>query len=162
MRVALLALTIMLMPVAARAGIDVVATCYQICADSTHSNPEFKACVARAADKADQLLNESYKKLQDAVRADAKDMGQTPDVQLGYLKDAQKQWIAYRDATAPSRTASLSVGRRSAAITHRVSAHSPTAALTTSSASRSRSWDLPSAGAPGANGRLKPWKNLVY
>lgn len=98
MRVALLALTIMLMPVVARAGIDVVATCYQICADSTHSNPEFKACVARAADKADQLLNESYKKLQDAVRADAKDMGQTPDVQLGYLKDAQKQWIAYRDA----------------------------------------------------------------
>jgi len=52
----------------------------------------------RAADKADQLLNESYKKLQDAVRADAKDMGQNPDVQLGYLRDAQKQWIAYRDS----------------------------------------------------------------
>ena len=26
-------------------------------------------------------------------------MGQSPDVQLGYLKDAQKQWIAYRDAS---------------------------------------------------------------
>ncbi len=25
-------------------------------------------------------------------------MGQSPDVQLGYLKDAQKQWIAFRDA----------------------------------------------------------------
>ena len=37
--------------------------------------------------------------MQDAVRADAKDMRQSPDVQLGYLKDAQaqKQWIAYRD-----------------------------------------------------------------
>jgi len=54
---------------------------------------------SRAADRADQLLNDSYKKLQDAVRADAKDMGQSPEVQLGYLKDAQKQWIAYRDAS---------------------------------------------------------------
>jgi uncharacterized protein YecT (DUF1311 family) len=54
---------------------------------------------SRAADRADQLLNDSYKKLQDAVRADAKDMSQSPEVQLGYLKDAQKQWIAYRDAS---------------------------------------------------------------
>jgi uncharacterized protein YecT (DUF1311 family) len=54
---------------------------------------------SRAADRADQLLNDSYKKPQDAVRADAKDMGQSPEVQLGYLKDAQKQWIAYRDAS---------------------------------------------------------------
>jgi uncharacterized protein YecT (DUF1311 family) len=91
-------LIIVLLPAAAIAGTDIAATCYQTCADSTHSNPEYKACVARAADKADQLLNESYKKLQDAVRADAKDMGQSPDVQLGYLKDAQKQWIAYRDS----------------------------------------------------------------
>jgi uncharacterized protein YecT (DUF1311 family) len=81
-----------LLPAAASAGTDIA------CTDSTHSTPEYKACVARAADKADQLLNESYKKLQDAVRADAKDMGQNPDVQLGYLRDAQKQWIAYRDS----------------------------------------------------------------
>ena len=99
MRVAWMVMTIVLMPVAAMAGTDIVATCYQTCADSTHSNPEYKACVARAADRADQLLNDSYKKLQDAVRADAKDMGQSPEVQLGYLKDAQKQWIAYRDAS---------------------------------------------------------------
>ena len=99
MRVAWMGVTIVLMPVAAMAGTDIVATCYQTCADSTHSNPEYKACVARAADRADQLLNDSYKKLQDAVRADAKDMGQGPEVQLGYLKDAQKQWIAYRDAS---------------------------------------------------------------
>ena len=26
-------------------------------------------------------------------------MSQSPEVQLGYLKDAQKQWIAYRDAS---------------------------------------------------------------
>jgi uncharacterized protein YecT (DUF1311 family) len=99
MRVAWLTLTVVLMPVAAMAGTDIVATCYQTCAESTHSNPEYKACVARAADKADQLLNDSYKELQDAVHADAKEMGQSPDVQLGYLKDAQKQWIAYRDAS---------------------------------------------------------------
>ena len=99
MRVAWMGVTIVLMPVAAMAGTDIVATCYQPCAKSTHSNPEYKACVARAADRADQLLNDSYKKLQDAIRADAKDMGQSPEVQLGYLKDAQKQWIAYRDAS---------------------------------------------------------------
>lgn len=99
MRVAWMVMTIVLMPVAAMAGTDIVATCYQTCADSTHSNPEYKACVVRAADRADQLLNDSYKKLQDAVRADAKDMSQSPEVQLGYLKDAQKQWIAYRDAS---------------------------------------------------------------
>jgi len=90
MRVAWMVMTIVLMPVAAMAGTDIVATCYQTCADSTHSNPEYKAA-SRAADRADQLLNDSYKKLQDAVRADAKDMGQSPEVQLGYLKDAQKQ-----------------------------------------------------------------------
>ena len=98
MRVAWMGVTIVLMPVAAMAGTDIVAACYQTCADSTHSNPEYKACVVRAADRADQLLNDSYKKLQDAVRADAKDMSQSPEVQLGYLKDAQKQWIGYRDA----------------------------------------------------------------
>jgi uncharacterized protein YecT (DUF1311 family) len=97
-RVLAFALLTVLLSAAASAGTDIAATCYQTCADSTHSNPEYKACVARAADKADQLLNESYKKLQDAVRADAKDLGQSPDVQLGYLKDAQKQWIAYRDS----------------------------------------------------------------
>ena len=59
MRVSLLALTIVLVSVAANAGTDIAATFYQTCADSTHSTPEYKACVARAADKADQLLNES-------------------------------------------------------------------------------------------------------
>jgi uncharacterized protein YecT (DUF1311 family) len=99
MRVFVFGLTAMLLPAAASAETDIVAACYETCANSTHSNPEYKACVARAADKADQLLNESYKKLQEAVRADAKDMGQSPDAQLGYLRDAQKQWIAYRDAS---------------------------------------------------------------
>ena len=79
MRVLAFALLAVLLPAPASAGTDIAATCYQTCADSTHSTPKYKACVARAADKADQLLNESYKKLQDAVRADAKDMRQSPD-----------------------------------------------------------------------------------
>jgi uncharacterized protein YecT (DUF1311 family) len=60
--------------------------------------PRSNACAARAADQADAALNHAYKTLQDAVRADGREMGQSPDVQLGYLKDAQKQWIAFRDA----------------------------------------------------------------
>lgn len=131
------------MPVAAMAGTDIVATCYQTCAESTHSNPEYKACVARAADKADQLLNDSYKELQDAVHADAKEMGQSPDVQLGYLKDAQKQWIAYRDASCTFEEASPSAAPRLAVIIRHVSALSPMSALMTSSASRRRSWVPP-------------------
>ena len=86
------------MPVAAMVGTDIVATCYRLAPKARIPIPNIKPA-SRAADRADQLLNDSYKKLQDAVRADAKDMSQSPEVQLGYLKDAQKQWIAYRDAS---------------------------------------------------------------
>jgi uncharacterized protein YecT (DUF1311 family) len=77
---------------------DTNAVCYEDCEAATQSNPEYKACVARAADKADAALNQAYKTLQDKIRASAKEMGQEPEAQLGDLKDAQKQWIAYRDA----------------------------------------------------------------
>jgi uncharacterized protein YecT (DUF1311 family) len=87
----------LLLPGAASAGTDIIAACYTDCATSTHSNPEYKACLARAADKADAALNEAFKTLQDKIRAAAKDMSQSPDTQLNYLKDAQKKWIAYRD-----------------------------------------------------------------
>ena len=92
-----LASMLLLLPGAARAGTDIASTCYTACEEKTDSNPEYKACLARAADKADAALNEAYKTLQDAVRAAGKDMGQSPDTQLGDLKDAQKKWIAYRD-----------------------------------------------------------------
>jgi uncharacterized protein YecT (DUF1311 family) len=85
-------------PAAALAETDIIAACYTDCAAKTHSNFEYKACVARAADKADAALNQEFKTLQDRIRASSKDMGQSPDVQLGDLKDAQKQWIAYRDS----------------------------------------------------------------
>jgi uncharacterized protein YecT (DUF1311 family) len=54
---------------------------------------------SRAADRADQLLNDSYKKLQDAVRADAKDMGKAPRFSSAISRTRRKQWIAYRDAS---------------------------------------------------------------
>ena len=92
----LMTVSLVLLPTLAGA-MDIGAACYDDCENATHSNPEYKACVARAADKADAALNQAYKSLQDKVRAAAKEMNAQPDVQLDDLKDAQKQWIAYRD-----------------------------------------------------------------
>ena len=97
LRACLVALPLLLVSGMALAGTDINAVCYEDCEAATHSNPEYKACVARAADKADAALNQAYKTLQDKIRAAAKEMGQGPDVQLNDLKDSQKQWIAYRD-----------------------------------------------------------------
>jgi uncharacterized protein YecT (DUF1311 family) len=80
------------------ANADIIATCYTDCAAETDSNPTLKACLSRAANKADRLLNQSYAKLQDAIRKSAKDMGQPPDPQLQALTEAQKKWIDFRDA----------------------------------------------------------------
>jgi uncharacterized protein YecT (DUF1311 family) len=98
MRVLALAMMILCMAGPARAQTDIAMTCYTACEKSTHSNPEYKACLARAADKADRALNESYRALQTAIRDGAKAMGEKPDIQLGALTIAQKAWIAYRDA----------------------------------------------------------------
>jgi uncharacterized protein YecT (DUF1311 family) len=77
MRALLFGLTMLIVPAAAYAGTDIVATCYKDCEAQTHSNPEYKACVARGA---------------------GKDMSQDASAQIAYFKDAQKQWIAYRDS----------------------------------------------------------------
>jgi uncharacterized protein YecT (DUF1311 family) len=96
MRAVILAVIILLLPCAARA--DIIAVCYTDCEAETDSNPELKACLSRAANKADRLLNQSYKALQDAIRATAKEMNQSPEPQLEALTSTQKQWIDYRDA----------------------------------------------------------------
>jgi len=98
MRAFVLAMMILCIAVPGAAETDIAATCYAKCEKSTDSNPEYKACLARAADKADRALNESYKALQAAIRDGAKAMGQKPDIQLRALTTAQKAWIAYRDA----------------------------------------------------------------
>src|SRR3990170_1755 len=98
MRAAIIAVIITVLQAATPANADIVATCYSDCETETDSNPDFKACLARAANKADRLLNKSYKTLQDAIRNAAKEMNQSPDPQLAALTSLQKQWIDYRDA----------------------------------------------------------------
>jgi uncharacterized protein YecT (DUF1311 family) len=73
--------------------------CYTDCKGETHSNPAYKACLARAADTADALLNQDFQTLQDSVKAAAKDMDVKPEAQIGLLKDAKRKWIEFRDAT---------------------------------------------------------------
>lgn len=85
-------------PAAALDQGQIKSACYSDCEKETNSNPDYKACVARAADTADGLLNEEFAKLQDSVRAAAKDMEVKPDAQLDMLKAAQRQWIGWRDA----------------------------------------------------------------
>ena len=98
MRALLLALAMLVVPSAAFAGTDIVATCYKDCEAQTHSNPEYKACLARAADKADAALNQAYKVMQDKIRAGAKEMDQPADTHLEDLKASQKYWINFRNA----------------------------------------------------------------
>ena len=76
---------------------QIQSACYTDCEKEMGSNPEYKACLARAADTADGLLNQEFSALQEGVRTAAKDMGVKPDVQLDMLKDAQRKWIAFRD-----------------------------------------------------------------
>lgn len=97
MRTFLLVAVPLLMIAPAHAETDIAAACYTDCEAATQSNPDFKACVARAADKADGALNAAFGEVQDAIREGAKAMGQKPDIQLSSFKDAQKSWIAYRD-----------------------------------------------------------------
>jgi uncharacterized protein YecT (DUF1311 family) len=78
---------------------QIQAACYTDCESETHSNPDYKACLARAADTADALLNQDFKTLQDSVKAAAKDMDVKPDAQLDLLKDAQRKWIEFRDVS---------------------------------------------------------------
>lgn len=73
MRALLGALAMVMVPFAAMAGTDIVVACYKDCEAQTHSNPEYKACLARAADKADAALNQAYKLMQGKIRAAAGD-----------------------------------------------------------------------------------------
>ena len=58
-RACLVALPLLLVSGMALAGTDINAVCYEDCEAATHSNPEYKACVARAADKANAALNQA-------------------------------------------------------------------------------------------------------
>ena len=68
MRASIFAVTILLVPATA-AKADIISACYTDCAGETESNVELKACLSRAANKADRLLNQSYQTLQEARQA---------------------------------------------------------------------------------------------
>ena len=53
MRAAILVM-VLLLPAARPAAADIIATCYTDCEAETDSNPDFKACLSRAANKADR------------------------------------------------------------------------------------------------------------
>ena len=107
---------------------------------ATHSNPEYKACLARAADKADAALNQAYKMMQDKIRAAAKDMGKSRTSNSATSRTRKSSGSPIATAIARSRTVSPSAARQSAAIIRPVSARSPISASTISSASGKRCW----------------------
>ena len=122
MRASMLAIMILLLSVAPPVQADIVAACYTDCAAETDSNPDLKACLTRAANKADRLLNESYKTLQDAIRKSAQEMSQSPDEALASLTTVQNQWIGYRDANCAFEEVLPSAARRPAATIRAASA----------------------------------------
>jgi uncharacterized protein YecT (DUF1311 family) len=73
------------------------AACYTDCEKEAGSSPDYKACLARAADTADAVLNQEFSALHDSVKTAAKEMDVKPDAQLDMLKEAQRKWIAFRD-----------------------------------------------------------------
>ena len=97
MRALPLLLLLLATPALALDQSQIRSACYTDCEKETGSNQDYKACLARAADTADGLLNQEFSALQDGVRASAKEMGVNPDAQLAMLKDAQRKWIAFRD-----------------------------------------------------------------
>ena len=99
MRALSLLLLLLATPALALDQSQIQSACYTDCEKETGSNPEYKACLARAADTADGLLNQEFSALQEGVRGAAKDMGVKADAQLDMLKDAQRKWIAFRDDT---------------------------------------------------------------
>jgi uncharacterized protein YecT (DUF1311 family) len=52
---------------------QIQAACYTAC-EKENQSPDYKACLARAADTADALLNQEFSTLQEAVAGAAKDM----------------------------------------------------------------------------------------
>ena len=95
MRGLLLGLLLLSTPALALDQSQIQAACYIDCEKETGSNPDYKACLARAGDTADAVLNQEFSTLQDSVSAAAKDMDVKPDAQLDMLKEAQRKWVTF-------------------------------------------------------------------
>lgn len=121
MRAFALAFAIILLPAAAPAA-DIGTACYSACAAQTTSNPEYKACLARAADAADAKLNQAYAALKGAIRRVAKELGRSPDPSSNRWSAHRRNRLPTATPIAPSRTYSLSGAPRSAATIRHASA----------------------------------------
>jgi uncharacterized protein YecT (DUF1311 family) len=97
MRWLLLGLLLLSPPALALDQGQIQAACYVDCEKEAGSNPDYKACLARAGDTADAVLNQEFSTLQNSVIAAAKDMDVKPDAQLDMLKEAQRKWVTFRD-----------------------------------------------------------------
>jgi len=97
MRTVALLLLLVASPALALDQGQILSACYTDCEDETSSNPDYKACLARAADTADALLNQEFATLQDGVKDAAEAMGIRPEAQLEMLRDTQRHWITFRD-----------------------------------------------------------------
>lgn len=115
MRTFLVAAIAFLMIAPARAETDIAAACYTECEASTNSNPEFKACLAQAADKADAALNTAYQELQNNIRVTAKEAEQKPIFSFPPLKTRRKPGSLIAIPTVSSRTSSRLAAPRWAA-----------------------------------------------
>jgi uncharacterized protein YecT (DUF1311 family) len=103
MRRLLLVLLLLSSPALALDQSQIQAACYTDCDKENQSNSDYKACLARAADTADALLNQEFSTLQEAVAAAAKDMDVKPNTQLDMLKEAQRPTMpAISRAALPS------------------------------------------------------------
>ena len=111
MRMIAFALMTLFMPASAAAA-SIESTCYAECEARDVSNVEFKACLAEKAEAADAVLNDAYGILRKAILKYAKEMGQESKYQLQSLKEAQRNWIAFRDVTCRFED-ELSFGRSS-------------------------------------------------
>jgi uncharacterized protein YecT (DUF1311 family) len=61
---------------------------YKSCMENAQSNADFLNCSYTASENMDKLLNQLYKKIMDKLPANKKEI----------LKNAQKKWLAFRDA----------------------------------------------------------------
>ena len=90
----------MLVPSHVRAQSDATPVCRESkqCADA-ESEDDIRTCLFKLYKKADDLLNDEYAGLREDIRALAARIDSDPEAYLNELKDAQRQWIAFRDKT---------------------------------------------------------------
>jgi uncharacterized protein YecT (DUF1311 family) len=97
MRALALALIILASPAHALDEAQILGACYRDCDKEASSGADYQACLARAADTADALLNDEFKALQDSLSTAAKEVDVRPEPQLEALKDVQDKWLGFRN-----------------------------------------------------------------